>query len=217
MPVVRPSAFTGRPPGLQGSRRGLPVLVHGVSTHAQVLRLRDVTRWLTLCATRCVAFLAVALSRHVRIAGFRSSIARPAYTPVNASAATLRPPPHDSGPGWCVTPFPYDSFIHYSMPVYPGAFATLPRSRSRTRLGTSHTPLRVFREGHSASIPSRSGSPGYTRERLRGSVALPDTGLLGNDPSRATRSPFLYNTRCAIATKNAPPKPVGSRVQILPD
>jgi hypothetical protein len=32
---------------------------------------------------------------------------------------------HDSGPGWFATPFPYDSFIHNSTPVYPGALNRL--------------------------------------------------------------------------------------------
>jgi hypothetical protein len=39
----------------------------------------------------------------------------------NASSAALRPPSHGSGPGWIATPSLYDSFIRYSMPVYPGA------------------------------------------------------------------------------------------------
>jgi hypothetical protein len=41
----------------------------------------------------------------------------------NASAASSRSPPHSSGPGWLAAPFPYDSFIRNSLPVYPGAFA----------------------------------------------------------------------------------------------
>src|SRR5260370_41915163 len=45
----------------------------------------------------------------------------PACAPVNASIATLRSATHDSGTGWFATPFLYDSFIHYSTPVYPGA------------------------------------------------------------------------------------------------
>jgi len=45
----------------------------------------------------------------------------PACTPVNASMATLRLATHDSGAGWSAKPFLYDSFIHYSTPVYPGA------------------------------------------------------------------------------------------------
>ena len=39
----------------------------------------------------------------------------------NASSVTLRPPSHGSGSGWFATPFLCDSFIHDSMPVYPGA------------------------------------------------------------------------------------------------
>src|SRR3954454_4994841 len=45
----------------------------------------------------------------------------PACAPVNASIATLRSATHDSASGWFATPFLYDSFIHYSTPVYPGA------------------------------------------------------------------------------------------------
>src|SRR5712692_2219359 len=45
----------------------------------------------------------------------------PACAPVNASMATLRLATHDSGSGWFATPFLYDSFIHNSTPVYPGA------------------------------------------------------------------------------------------------
>ena len=45
----------------------------------------------------------------------------PACAPVNASMAALRLAPHDSGSGWLATPFLYDSLIHYSTPVYPGA------------------------------------------------------------------------------------------------
>jgi hypothetical protein len=50
---------------------------------------------------------------------------RPACTPVNASMAALRLATHDSGPGWIATPFLYDSFIHNSTPVYPGALSIL--------------------------------------------------------------------------------------------
>src|SRR5215831_701192 len=45
----------------------------------------------------------------------------PACAPVNASMAASRLATHDSGPGWFATPFLYDSLIHYSTPVYPGA------------------------------------------------------------------------------------------------
>ena len=43
----------------------------------------------------------------------------PARTPVNASAAALLPPPHDSGPVWLATPSPYGSLIHDTLPVFP--------------------------------------------------------------------------------------------------
>jgi len=49
----------------------------------------------------------------------------PACAPVNASMVALRLLTHDSGPGWFATPFPCDSFIHNSTPVYPGALRIL--------------------------------------------------------------------------------------------
>jgi hypothetical protein len=45
----------------------------------------------------------------------------PACAPVNASMAASRLATHDSGSRWLAMPFLYDSFIHYSTPVYPGA------------------------------------------------------------------------------------------------
>src|SRR2546422_5763752 len=45
----------------------------------------------------------------------------PAPSPVNASPPLLRAPPHDSGSLWLARPLTYDSFIHYNLPVYPGA------------------------------------------------------------------------------------------------
>lgn len=49
----------------------------------------------------------------------------PALPPVNASMGTSRLSTHDSGPKWFATPFLYDSFIHNSTPVYPGALSSL--------------------------------------------------------------------------------------------
>ena len=46
---------------------------------------------------------------------------RPARAPVNASTPPLQAAPHDSGSVWVATPSPYDSFIHNTSPVYPGA------------------------------------------------------------------------------------------------
>ena len=50
---------------------------------------------------------------------------QPACAPVNASMAALRLATHDSGSGWFATPFLYDSLIHDSTPVYPGALRNL--------------------------------------------------------------------------------------------
>jgi hypothetical protein len=43
---------------------------------------------------------------------------------------------HDSGPGWIATPFLYDSFIHNSTPVYPGALSILLERKVWTGLAT---------------------------------------------------------------------------------
>ena len=56
----------------------------------------------------------------------------PACAPVNASMAASRLATHDSGPGWIATPFLYDSFIHNSTPVYPGALIILLNISVRT-------------------------------------------------------------------------------------
>src|SRR6266852_7376029 len=55
---------------------------------------------------------------------FRSSIPSLHIPLSNASSATLPLPSHGSGPEWLATPSLYDSFIRYSMPVYPGAIQT---------------------------------------------------------------------------------------------
>ena len=49
----------------------------------------------------------------------------PACAPVNASMAASRLTTHDSGSGRFAKPFLYDSSIHYSTPVYPGALRIL--------------------------------------------------------------------------------------------
>ena len=49
----------------------------------------------------------------------------PACAPINASMVASRLATHDSGPGWIASPFLYDSFIHNSTPVYPGALRKL--------------------------------------------------------------------------------------------
>ena len=56
----------------------------------------------------------------------------PACAPVNASVVALRLATHDSGSGWVATPFLYDSFIHDSTPVYPGAHHGLLRRPCQT-------------------------------------------------------------------------------------
>jgi hypothetical protein len=67
-----------------------------------------------------VAFRTPLLRRHLE--AFLSRLnTRPARTSVNASMTPSRTPPHDSRPLWLAKPSTYDSFIHYTLPVYPGA------------------------------------------------------------------------------------------------
>ena len=77
---------------------------------------------------------------------------RPACTPVNASMAASRLATHDSGPGWIATPFLYDSFIHNSTPVYPGALSSLLSWFERyhgsvCRWGANNPAIRCFLNG----------------------------------------------------------------------
>ena len=92
--------------------------------HAWGLRLRSVLRRLAM------ASLPVLPSAMLNDVGTLVAIisqlnALPACAPVNASMVALRLATHDSGSGWFATPFLYDSFIHNSTPVYPGALRIL--------------------------------------------------------------------------------------------
>src|SRR6266699_3260951 len=112
----------------------------------------------------------------------------------NASSATLPPPSHGSGPEWLATPSLYDSFIRYSMPVYPGAIqpkradptgcaaSTLQRSQ-RLRIGSTgdsalgddrrHVAVRSDIEGGilHARLIRRDGDAEHVRH-LRGRALL---------------------------------------------
>ena len=106
-----------------GRRRGLPVLARRVSRHAWGLRLRGAA---PRSRCRVGALLPSVLSDAVGSPQhrFRSSIPSLPIPLSNASETASRPPPHGSGPGWFATPSLYDSFIRYSLPVYPGAIRT---------------------------------------------------------------------------------------------
>jgi hypothetical protein len=107
---------------------------------------------------------------------FRSSIPSLQIPLSNASRAALRLPSHGSGPGWFAIPSLYDSFIRYSMPVYPGAIQTwgsaprlpphtnLPHYLGGTRSDISRTipcsfPLNFSRNSGLAIRASRSSAP----------------------------------------------------------
>jgi hypothetical protein len=92
--------------------------------HAWGLRLRSVRRTLAL-AHPPVLPSAVRNDVGTLVAIISQLNTLPACAPVNASMAASRLTTHDSGSGWFATPFLYDSFIHNSTPVYPGALRTL--------------------------------------------------------------------------------------------
>ena len=92
--------------------------------HAWGLRLRGVLRMLA------IAHPPVLPSAMLNVVGTPVAIISqlntpPACAPVNASMVASRLATHDSGSGWLATPFLYDSSIHYSTPVYPGALSSL--------------------------------------------------------------------------------------------
>src|SRR5712671_5881627 len=88
--------------------------------HAWGLRLRSVRRTLAM-AHPPVLPSAIRNDVGTLVAIISQLNTQPACAPVNASMAALRLAMHDSGSGWSAKPFLYDSFIHYSTPVYPGA------------------------------------------------------------------------------------------------
>jgi hypothetical protein len=92
--------------------------------HAWGLRLRGVLRVLALTHSPVLPS-AMLNDVDTPVAIISQLNTLPACTPANASIAASRPTTHDSGPGWIATPFPYDSFIHNSTPVYPGALSSL--------------------------------------------------------------------------------------------
>ena len=92
--------------------------------HAWGLRLRGVLRALAI-AHPSVLPSAMRNDVGTPVAIISQLNTLPAYAPVNASMAASRLATHDSGSGWFATPFLYDSFIHNSTPVYPGALSSL--------------------------------------------------------------------------------------------
>jgi hypothetical protein len=92
--------------------------------HAWGLRLRRVLRVLAMAHPSMLpSAMLNGVGTPVAIISQLNTL--PACAPVNASMAASRLATHDSGPGWIATPFLYDSFIHNSTPVYPGALSTL--------------------------------------------------------------------------------------------
>ena len=91
--------------------------------HARGLRLRRVLRMLAIAHPSVLPSVSwYDVGTPVTIISQLNTL--PACAPVNASMAALRLATHDSGSGRFATPFLYDSFIHYSTPVYPGALVT---------------------------------------------------------------------------------------------
>ena len=92
--------------------------------HAWGLRLRRVLRVLALTHPPVLpSAMRNGVGTPVAIISQLNTL--PACAPVNASIAASRLATHDSGSGWLATPFLYDSFIHNSTPVYPGALRSL--------------------------------------------------------------------------------------------
>ena len=68
-----------------------------------------------------VAFPFPKQGRHPELSPFSRLNTQPTLSPVNASPNGSPHSTHDSGPSWLAKPLTCDSFIHYNLPVYPGA------------------------------------------------------------------------------------------------
>ena len=115
---VRPPAFPTRStvPSVREEPRDIPVPVRGVSVHAEGLRPRWARVGLAI-TSRPVLPSAATYDVGVPETLISRLNTSPARAPVNASASSLRPTPHDSGSGWFATPFLHDSFIRNSAPI----------------------------------------------------------------------------------------------------
>jgi hypothetical protein len=117
---------------LLGRSRDLPTSVRDVSLRARFAdraRLPDGSRYRR---PGCGLPHRVNASASWSLGYFAAPSPWPVVPPVNASYLALRPSPHDSEPGWFVTPSPYDSCIRYippdSVPSAPGwRYDTSPR------------------------------------------------------------------------------------------
>src|SRR5260370_26010696 len=105
-------------------RRGrlgdLPVLAHGDSARARGLRPRRAARRLAITTT--LVWPSASEDSVGALVGLISRLdTLPVRTPVNASPPSSRTAAYDSGTSWFAIPSTLDSFIPFSMPVYPGA------------------------------------------------------------------------------------------------
>src|ERR1700733_10172967 len=150
-------AFSNRPvaSAAAGGNGASPVLACGVSMHAWGLRLRRARQMLAIAH---VSVLPSAMRNDVGtpVAIISQLNTLPACAPVNASMAALRLATHDSGSGWFASPFLYDSSIHYSTPVYPGALRSLLGALA-ARNGCTNN--RVYRDPGSVRQQVASGAP----------------------------------------------------------
>jgi hypothetical protein len=80
---------------------------------------------------------------------------RPALSPVNASTAASRPPPYDSGPLRVASPSTYDSSIHYTSPVYPGAREESPSTDTVTPQTVPPGSIRWL-QGFAIRLPAKA-------------------------------------------------------------
>ena len=132
--------------------------------HAWGLRLRRVRRVLALARPPVLpSALLNDVGTPVAIISQLNTL--PACAPVNASMAAARLATHDSGPGWIATPFLYDSFIHNSTPVYPGALSSLLGDYT---LPVAPVPIRgLFSRPTTRTAGRQSGAMGNPRLAAR--------------------------------------------------
>src|ERR1019366_4718028 len=134
--------------------------VRGVCDHAGLVSASQYRR------IRCCLPPLLTASASRRICFSRLNT-RPAPSPVNASKPPSRAAPHDSEPAWFAKPSLYETFIHYTSPVFTGAQGERIKPLTVRAKITSSSPVRSRDRGQRSQLSARSLTLAFTGQVRR--------------------------------------------------